>query len=105
MSDDADAIAEIVAVTGENTPRKILHYLYVSNRETAAEIAKELERRGFCTEERLSSDGENWLVLASHVTEPSIKLMTKIRHNMEILATKFSGEYDGWEAEVRLSST
>ncbi len=101
MSDDAEAIKEIRAVSDGNAPRTILHYLYVPDREAAAMIEDALRSRGFQTENRLGADGVNWLVLASHEAISSEELITSIRRSMEALVAKVGGEYDGWEADVR----
>lgn len=57
MSDDAQAIREIAAVSDGDAPHTILHYLYAPSSEAAGEIAEELKQRGFRTEERLGGDG------------------------------------------------
>ena len=101
MSNDEQAIAEIAAVSDGDAPHTILHYLYVPSSVAAAKIANELKHRGFCTEERLSGDGVNWLVLARHQAVPSKELMASICRSMKTLIANVGGEYDGWEADVR----
>jgi Regulator of ribonuclease activity B len=101
MGDDKRAIAELVAVSVGDAPHNILHYIYVRSSEAAASIADELRHNGFRTEERLSADAVNWLVLARQQAVPSEALMAATRRFMEALVAKVGGEYDGWEAEVR----
>lgn len=101
MSNDARAIAEVGAVSDLSKPHTILHYLYIPDSEDVASVAEELKRRGFRTEERLSADGVNWLVLARHEAVPTEERMASVRRSMEILIAKVGGEYDGWEADVR----
>jgi regulator of RNase E activity RraB len=102
MSDDRQAVAELAAVSDEDAPHLILHYVYLASSETAASVASELRSRGFETEERLGADGVNWLVLARHVAVPSEACMAATRRLMETLVAKTGGEYDGWEADVRV---
>lgn len=103
MSTDADVIAQLAAAGADlNAPRTVLHYIYVPNKGSADSVGNELRQRGFCIEQRLGADGENWLVLATHEVVVSEALMKSTRLAMEALIAKFgSGEYDGWEAEVR----
>ena len=100
MSDDRQAIQEIAAVSNGDAVHTILHYLYTTSSEAAAEIAKELRQRGFRTEERLGGDGVNWLVLARHEAVPTEELVTATRRSLEKLLARVGGEYDGWEADV-----
>ena len=100
---DEQAIAEL-AQTGADmdAPHAIDHYLYMPDRESAAKVAEELKQHGFRVEQRPGAEGTNWLVLASHkqlLTEPFLR---STRRFMEALIAKFgSGDYDGWEADVR----
>lgn len=105
MSKDREALAELAAVSDANAPHLVLHYIYLPSSEAAAEVAVELRSRGFDTEERLGADGVNWLVLARHVAVPSEDFMVATRQSMESLVAALGGEYDGWEADVRLHST
>jgi hypothetical protein len=101
MSNDAQAVAELGAVSDVSKPHTVLHYLYVPSSDVANAIASELQRSGYRTEERLGSDGINWLVRARHEAVPTEELMASLRQSMEQLVSPFDGEYDGWEAEVR----
>jgi hypothetical protein len=101
MSHDTRAIAELVAVSDGDVPHTILHYVYLPGREAAASVAGELRHHGFRTEEQLSTDGVNWLVLARQEVAPSEAIMAATRRMMETLVAEVGGEYDGWEAEVR----
>jgi hypothetical protein len=104
MSDDRQAVAELAAISDAEAPHLILHYVYLPSREAATSVAGELRNRGFDTEERLGADGINWLVLARHVAVPSEDRIVAIRQWMEALVANYGGEYDGWEADVRLHS-
>jgi hypothetical protein len=102
MTDDKRAVAEVAAVSDADAPHLILHYLYLPSREGAASVASELRTGGFDTEERLGADGVNWLVLARHMAVPTEALMAATRRSMETLVANLGGEYDGWEADVRV---
>lgn len=103
MSADADAIKELAAAGADLTsPRTVVHYLYLPDRERAASVARTFNRRGFRTEERLGADNINWLVLATHEVLVSEALITATHRAIEtLIAQNGGGEYDGWEAEVR----
>jgi hypothetical protein len=101
VSKDADALRELFAVSKAGTPHNIRHFLYLPRREDAPAIVDELRRRGYQTEECMSPDDLNWLVLASHRVVPTEDLMASTRAFMESLVAGIDGEYDGWEAEVR----
>ncbi len=101
MSDDLDALCELLDASKPGAPHMLVHYLYVPNREIAATISNELRQRGFQTEDRLGADGVDWLVLARHQVVPTGEVLTSTRQLMEKLAADVNGEYDGWEAEVQ----
>lgn len=90
-----------VAASDDNEPIFVVHYLYAPDSEAANKVAVELNRRGFRAKARLSADGVNWLVLASHETVLTETVMASIRRSMEALIGEVHGEYDGWEADVQ----
>lgn len=100
MSEDRDAIAELVRVSKPGQAHVLLHYLYFPRERDARAAAGELHRQGFRTEKRLGADGVNWLVLARHTVVPSEASVADARRLMESLVKPCNGEYDGWEAEV-----
>ncbi len=75
---------------------RLSHYLYFPERETGEAVAAELRRRGFDVRSRMGADEVNWLVLASHVLE-SPEQLPAVRSELEHLAERHAGEYDGWE--------
>ncbi|MDO8840436.1 MAG: ribonuclease E inhibitor RraB [Parvibaculum sp.] len=100
MNDDAKAVRVLAALSDGDAPHPIRHYLYVPTGEAAVDVAKELQARGFNTEERPGADGVNWLVLVHHEAVPTERLMLSMRRSMEALVARVGGQYDGWEAEV-----
>lgn len=84
----------------EDPTGRLAHYLYFPTQEAGEEVARTLRERGFEVESRLGADDVNWLVLASHILEAPEALPT-LRDELEALAERFSGEYDGWELATR----
>jgi len=99
-ADDRGALEELRRSSGRTGPYLVLHYLYFPRRQEAFAVAAELRNSGFATEERLGADGMNWLVLARHEIVLSEEAIADIRRGMEDLAGRYSGEYDGWEADA-----
>lgn len=100
MNDDAEAVRVLAVLADGDAPHPIRHYLYVPTSEAAADVARELQARGFHTEDRPGADGVSWLVLVHHEAVPTERLMLSMRRSMEVLVARVGGEYDGWEAEV-----
>ncbi len=100
---DALVIKEIARGADLREPLTVLHYLYFPRKENAASATEQLQDRGFSVEQRLGALGNNWLVLESHKVIVTEALIASLRADMEKLTTDFSGEYDGWEAELRPS--
>jgi regulator of RNase E activity RraB len=77
------------------------HYLYFQNATAASEACAELEAGGF----RISRSGEtdkpnSFLVLATISLVPKRQNVIALSDQLEALALKFGGEYDGWEAAI-----
>lgn len=98
---DGLAVRGVAAPAHGNGPRPIRHYLYVPTRKIVEEVAQELQRRGFDTEEQLGADDKNWLILARHEAVFTEELIASTRVSMEALMETVGGEYDGWEVDVR----
>src|SRR5690348_13786361 len=101
MSDDRTALTELLKVCKPKVAYLFQHYLYVASQEAAAQLGVQLRSRGFTTQERIAADGNSWLVLASHKIVPSEAAIAATRKLLEELVAPLSGEYDGWEADVR----
>jgi hypothetical protein len=82
--------------SGAAVPGRLSHYLYFPTQKASKAVAAELRQRGFEVENRRGADGKSWLVLASHTQEDPEQLQT-VRDDLEQLAQRHSGEYDGWE--------
>jgi hypothetical protein len=101
VSPDGLAVAELLTVSKRGEPHVLLHYLYFPNQRDAREVAVELRRLGFTTEERIGGDSENCLVLARHEIVPTEESVLADRELMESLVEPVGGDYDGWEAAVK----
>lgn len=75
----------------------VTHYLYFATRSVASAAAYDLERAGFSTQVRESATGEQWLVLAKK--ESSSGQVDDLQA-LERFASRFDGEYDGFETEA-----
>jgi hypothetical protein len=73
------------------------HYLYFPKKLDAETAGRRLRERGFSVEVRKGADGDNWLALATHGTPQNAYDVEELRDEMEALAAKLRGEYDGWE--------
>lgn len=100
MSFDSQGINELRAVSDGTALHVLKHYLYFADESNASKASQRLVKRAFEVISRPSADGENWLVLASHIAVPTEERIGAIRADLEKLADEHGGEYDGWEAEV-----
>ena len=66
----------------------------------AEKAAERLRKRGLRVEVRKGADGEKDLALATNAPPRTAEQMDELGDEMEALATQFSREYDGWEAEI-----
>jgi Regulator of ribonuclease activity B len=76
------------------------HYLYFSKKSNAEEAGDRLRSRGFSVEVSKSAAKENWLVLATIAPPKTGEQIDDLRDELESLATRFGGDYDGWEAAI-----
>jgi hypothetical protein len=104
MSTDKDALEELRSVSKMDEAHMFQHYLYFPVERTSREVAAILNKRGFIVEVRLGADGTNWLVLAKNEMLPTDVKVAEARAILEQIATEKDGEYDGWEAEVRMKN-
>lgn len=88
-----------LAMSPHSENQRMQHYLYFAKREDAHRAAEWLRKHSFSVETKLAPDGERWLTLGKH-SPPDIKDMEALRDNLEALADKLHGEYDGWELSV-----
>ena len=77
------------------------HYLYVPDREAAERAGKALARAGFRAEAGPASDGDDWLLIATHdaVTEKDREIATQ--EAMREIAIAVGGTYNGFEVRKK----
>ena len=100
MSDDRNALKELLRHSNPKASHSFLHYLYFPDQKQAQIAADKLRRHGYDVEDRKGADGVNWLVLAKRRMLPTEDAVRDVRNQMEALAAVGGGMYDGWEAET-----
>lgn len=77
--------------------RATSHFLYVPDEDAAEKVGKALARAGFRSEIGPASDGDDWLVIASHdeVDERDREIATQ--EAMREIAVSVGGQYNGFE--------
>ena len=81
-------------------PTDIVNYLYLPTEADARAAGADLTSAGYQVEVRPAATGATWLALARIDMVPSAGNIRLIRQRFEGLASRFGGEYDGWEAAV-----
>ncbi len=81
---------------GSTRTRATSHFLYVPDREAAERAGKALARAGFRSEAGPSSDGDDWLLVATHdeVAEKEREVATQ--EAMREIALAVGGHYNGY---------
>lgn len=80
----------------EEFPEYIDHWLYFPMKSDAEMAADRLRERGWSTRVELGADGINLLVLATQPARGD-EDMEDLFFELEALAAKFNGTYDGYE--------
>jgi hypothetical protein len=80
-----------------DSKKPMQHYLYFSSSKHAEGAAECLRQMGYATQVELAPDGEKWLTLATKTPPSTGEQMAELRDELETLAIRFDGEYDGWE--------
>jgi hypothetical protein len=88
--------ATLVVIVGSTKTRATSHFLYVPDRAAAERAGKALARAGFRSEAGPASDGDDWLVIATHdeVAERDREIATQ--EGMREIAVAVGGEYNGY---------
>jgi hypothetical protein len=81
--------------------RPTSHFLYVPDRAAAERAGKALARAGFRSEAGPASDGDDWLVIATHdeVAKPDREVATQ--EAMREIAIAVGGQYNGYAVRGR----
>jgi hypothetical protein len=99
LSRDAQALAELKSA-GSNVekPHAVDFFLYVPSQKEADAAFEELQKSGYSVSSKQTAAGTQWLCLANKTMVPNLENLAAVRKEMEALAAKYKGEYDGWEA-------
>ena len=99
---DAKVIENLKAAGSDlRKPHPTRYYFYFRLEQDARAAAAELQQLGYIIENLGPGPRRtDWAVLASKPAVPSIAVVTAITHDLNALARKHSGIYDGWEAAV-----
>ncbi len=83
-------------IVGSTRTRTTSHYLYVPDRDAAERAGKALARAGFRSEAGPASDGEDWLLIATHdeVAEQVRDVATQ--EALREIALAVGGHYNGY---------
>ena len=81
--------------------RATSHYLYVPDRDAAERTGKSLARAGFRSEAGPASDGDDWLVIATHdeIAERDREVATQ--EAMREIAIAVGGTYNGYAVRAK----
>ncbi|HKW77759.1 MAG TPA: ribonuclease E inhibitor RraB [Candidatus Limnocylindria bacterium] len=80
--------------------RTVRHFLYVPDRTAAERAGRALARAGFRSEAGPASDGDDWLLIATHeaVAEKDREVATQ--EAMREIALAVGGTYNGYEVRA-----
>lgn len=77
--------------------RTTSHYLYVPDEDAAEKVGKALARAGFRSEAGPASDGDDWLVIATHDAVAEREREVATQEAMREIAHSVGGQYNGFE--------
>ncbi len=81
--------------------RTISHFLYVPGREAAERAGKALARAGFRSEAGPASDGDDWLLVATHEAVDERDRDVATQEALREIALAVGGQYNGYETRKR----
>ncbi len=84
-----------------SSTRTVSHFLYVPDREAAERTGKALARAGFRSEAGPASDGDDWLVVATHAEVAEKDREVATQEAMREIALAVGGQYNGFEVRKR----
>jgi len=86
---------------GSARTRATSHYLYVPDREAAERAGKALARAGFRSEAGPASDGDDWLLIATHDEVAEREREVATQEAMREIAIAVGGTYNGFAVRER----
>jgi Regulator of ribonuclease activity B len=83
-------------------PRHVIHFIYFDREEDARAAAEEIPEAGWdATVEEPSEGTSQWVIRAEATRVVDPHTVPSYRAWFEELASRRSGEYDGWEAAAK----
>lgn len=86
---------------GSTKTRAISHFLYVPDHGAAERAGKALARAGFRSEAGPASDGEDWLLIATHDEVAGMDRGVATQEAMREIAFAVGGQYNGYAVRAR----
>src|SRR5215475_4946996 len=83
---------------------QLRYFLYFSREKDAKLAGRSLRQMGFSIEINRATDENNWLMLATAPPDSEDKI-DETRIELEELAARYDGEYDGWELGPKRAGT
>ncbi len=81
---------------GSTKTRAISHFLYVPDQGAAERAGKALARAGFRSEAGPASDGEDWLLIATHDEVAGMDREVATQEALREIAFAVGGQYNGY---------
>jgi len=81
--------------------RTTSHFLYVPDRAAAERAGRALARAGFRSEAGPASDGDDWLLIATHDAVRSRERDVATQEAMREIALAVGGTYNGFEVRAK----
>jgi len=81
--------------------RTLSHFLYVPDRAAAERAGKALARAGFRSEAGPASDGDDWLLIATHDSVAQREREVATQEAMREIALAVGGTYNGYEVRAK----
>ena len=102
MSPDAKTLKALVDAGSDLAkPHVIDHWLYCRDETTARAAGQELTAAGFSVEGiNKESEGADWRLLARKTMVPRLADVERTSADLEDLAKRHHGDYDGWETQI-----
>jgi hypothetical protein len=81
-------------------PTSIEFFMFFKEQSSAIQASEKARRDGYQTVVYRSRDGIEWICKAGRTMIPTLGAMNDASRYFSRIAASFSGDYDGWEAEV-----
>jgi len=100
-TNDKTALDQLVAMGADpEVPVAFVNYLYFKDNKEALSAKSALESQSSDCQARRSAYDSSWLVTFRVMLRPQLGEIARMRAELESLARRLKGEYDGWEVEI-----